>query len=229
MLTVLLGCSSPGNAPLSPSQPVVPKSYTSNFSLAENPISEGGNWINGGTSGLDWSNVQTTSGLAFGTQSGSHGYDDSTAILTGAWSPNQMVQATVLSVNRHGDPVFEEVELRLRTTIAPRRITGYEINFRCTADGSQYIEIVRWDGPLGRFTYVNRTTGPGLRDGDIVKAIVSGAKITVYLNGTMVLQGTDRTYTAGSPGIGFFLQGAADANRDFGFTHVTASNLDSAD
>jgi hypothetical protein len=225
---LLLGCSSPGNAPPSSSPPGVQKSYTTSFSLAEDPLSEGENWINGGTAGLDWANVQTVPGLAFGAQSGSHGYDDSTAILAGVWSPNQMVQATVHAVNQHSDPVFEEVELRLRTTITPHKITGYEVNFRCTSDGSQYIQIVRWDGPFGHFTYVSNTTGPGLHDGDIVKAVVSGSEITVYLNGTQVLQGSDGTFATGSPGIGFFLQGTTGVNRDFGFTNVTAANLATA-
>ena len=70
------------------------------FPLAENPISENGTWINGGTAGLDWSNVQTTVGLAFGTQSGKDAcpilcYNDSTVILGGPWNSDQSLQATV--------------------------------------------------------------------------------------------------------------------------------------
>ena len=34
--------------------------YTTNFSGAENPISEGGRWLNGQTDGLDWTDVRTT-------------------------------------------------------------------------------------------------------------------------------------------------------------------------
>jgi hypothetical protein len=229
LATMFFGCSSPGKPPFNPDPPPDPqKSYTTNFSLAENPLSEGGRWINGGTAGLDWANVQTVPGLAFGTQSGSQGYDDSTAVLAGGWSPNQMVEATVHTANQHGDPVFEEVELRLRTTISSHRITGYEVNFRCTSDGSQYVQIVRWDGPLGRFTYVGATPGPGLHDGDSVKAAISGSEITVYINGTQVLQGSDSAFATGSPGIGFFLQGTTGVNRDFGFTSVTATSLDAA-
>ena len=36
------------------------RTYTTNFPLTENPISEAGNWINGGSVGFDWSNVSTT-------------------------------------------------------------------------------------------------------------------------------------------------------------------------
>ena len=52
-------------------------SYSTNFPLTEDPISEGGRWINGSV-GLDWKNCRTTPGLAFGTQSGANPppYDD---------------------------------------------------------------------------------------------------------------------------------------------------------
>jgi hypothetical protein len=197
------------------------KSYTTHFLLAENPISEAGNWINGGVLGLDWSNVRTTPGLAFGTESGSGGYDDSTAVLAGTWNADQMAQAVVHTVNQNSD-VYEEVELRLRTTISDHRITGYEINFRCTSDASRYVEIVRWNGSLGDFTYVNKTPGPGIHDGDILKATIVDSTVTVYVNNKKVLQGTDRTYTSGNPGIGFFLRGTTGVNADYGFTSFMA-------
>ena len=41
-------------------------SYTTNFPLTKNPISEGGRWVNGFTTGLDWNNVFTTPGFAGG-------------------------------------------------------------------------------------------------------------------------------------------------------------------
>lgn len=33
------------------------KTYSTKFPLTESPISEGGNWINGSTEGLDWGYV----------------------------------------------------------------------------------------------------------------------------------------------------------------------------
>src|SRR5450432_4364789 len=59
------------------------KTYTTNFPLTEKPISEGGVWTNGGSVGLDWTDVQTTSGLAFATQTihAPPPYDDSIACL----------------------------------------------------------------------------------------------------------------------------------------------------
>ena len=34
------------------------RTYTTNFPLTENPISEGGKWTNGQTVGLDWANMR---------------------------------------------------------------------------------------------------------------------------------------------------------------------------
>jgi chitodextrinase len=216
-----------GTAPLtitiSPSIP--PRSpYSTTFPLTENPISESLSWINGKTVGLDWSDVATTPGLAFGTQIYTGNDNDSTAVLTGTWGPNQTAQATVHTVNQQSGSVYEEVELRLRTTITAHSITGYEFNYRCTADGSQYVQIVRWNGALNSFTLLDSRTGPGLHNGDVVKATISGSTLTTYINNVVIFSVTDSTYSNGSPGIGFFLQGATGVNSDFGFTSFSASD-----
>ena len=204
-------------------------SYSSNFSVTENPISENGKWVNGKVIGLDWANVRTTPGLAFGTETGKVTYDDSTAVLAGTWRANQMAQARVHTVNQTS-MVYEEVELRLRTTISAHIITGYEINFRCTSDGSQYVQIVRWNGPLGRFTYLANVKGPGLHNGDTVKATIIGSTITVYIDGVQVAQARDSTYATGSPGMGFYIQGGDISHQsDYGFTSFTASDLPEQD
>ena len=205
-------------------------SYSTTFPLAENPIFEGGNWTNGGTAGLDWTNVQTTPNFAFGSMpgeaSGGAQYADSTATLNGTWGPNQTVQATV-SVNgaSASSSIFEEVELRLHTTITAHSITGYEINCSVsTASGHNYVQIVRWNGPLASFTLLDsRANGPCV-DGDVLKATISGSTITVYRNGTSLFSVTDSTYTTGNPGIGFFLQGATGVNASYGFSEFSASD-----
>jgi len=212
---------------------ISPRPYVTNFSFNENPISENGNWINGKTTGLDWQDIRTSPGLAFGTQSGTVAYDDSTAVLTGNWGPDQTGEATVYTVNQNNQ-LFEEVEIRLRTTITAHRNTGYEINFRCTADGSQYVQIVRWNGNLGDFTLLDSVGGPGLRHGDVVKATIVGSRITAYINGSEIVHVTDSTFTGGSPGIGFYLadylnEVATVRNGDFGFTSFTASDGSTAD
>jgi hypothetical protein len=200
--------------------------YTTNFPIAENPIAEEGKWINGKAAGLKWADVRTISGLAFGTQSGKSGYDDSTAILAGTWGPTQTVVATIhLQDPPTSSTVFHEVELRLRTRITANRLTGYEVNFSCSANPANfYAEIVRWNGPLGSFTYLKRTTYH-CSDGDVVKATMSGRIIEVFVNDTLLMQSTDNAYATGSPGIGFFLQGTgAESNPHFGFSSFMATD-----
>ena len=174
--------------------------YVTNFPATENPISEGANWTNGRAVGVDWGDVATASGLAYGTNIGS--YADPTAILAGSWGPDQMAQATVYSVNQT-DSVFEEVELRLRSTISAHSNTGYEINFRCSKTNNAYSQIVRWNGPLGNFTYLWAQDGSqyGVKTGDVVKATIIGNVIKVYINGTQVATVTDNTFKTGNPGM----------------------------
>ena len=204
--------------------------YTSNFPVAENPISEGNRWMNGRTAGLDWADVrtdvQTKRGLAFGTQSGGGGYDDSVAILQGAWRPDQSASATVHSVNQKGGSVYEEVEILLRWSLSAHSAKGYEINFRALNSSESYTEIVRWNGGRGDFTYLAQRRGSayGIKDGDVVKATVVRNIITSYINGVAVATASDSTYGSGNPGMGFFLQGATGVNRDYGFTTFSASD-----
>ena len=200
------------------------RTYTTEFSVAENAISEKGMWITGKVAGFDWADIAVTPGLAYGVESGTDGYDDSTAVLTGSWGPDQTAQGTVHTRNQNND-VIEEVELRLRSSLSAHRAAGYEINFRCSKTPNAYAEIVRWNGPLGKFTYLNRASGAkyGVTDGDIVTATAVGNLITAYINGVPVLEATDGTYPTGSPGMGFFLRGATGVNRDYGFTSFRAS------
>ena len=182
-------------------------------------------WMTGKTAGLDWADVAVTPGLAYGVEAGTNGYDDSTALLTGSWKPDQMAEGTVHTVDQN-DKIHEEVELRLRSSLSAHRSTGYEINFRCSKTSDSYAEIVRWDGPVGKFTYLGRGRGAkyGVVDGDLVTATVVGRLITAYINGVQVLQTTDSTYATGSPGMGFFLEGTTGVNRDYGFTSFRAAN-----
>ena len=93
--------------------------YTTNFPLIENPIFEGGHWINRLTNGTDPADVATTPGKAFGTQTGiGPNFADSTALLTGSWGPTQTVEAVVFVASGDTTP-FQEVELRLRIPVRP--------------------------------------------------------------------------------------------------------------
>jgi hypothetical protein len=206
--------------------------YITDFSRTENPISEGSKWLNGQTDGLDWTDVRTTPGFAFGTEIGGNRpdpqkYDDSTALLKGAWGPDQTVQATVHSVNPNQDgKLWEEVELRLRSSISPHQCTGYEVMFRCSKIPQAYCNIARWEGPLGKFTYLKKTEGSqyGVKDGDVVRASIIGTILTVYINGVQIIQISDGRFTRGNPGIGFYLAGASGLIGAFGFSTFMATD-----
>jgi hypothetical protein len=201
------------------------QSYSTSFPLTENPISEGGNWTNGKTVGVDWSDIRTTPGLAFGTQDGFTNYTDSIAVLRGPWGADQTATATVHTVNQQSGSTFEEVELLLRFSISGHTASGYEVNFSCRHDGTQYTQIVRWNGPIGNFTLLDSRTGPGLADGDQVKATIVGSTITTYINNVPTFVVTDSTFTSGGPGMGFYLQGGTAALAgDYGFTKYTATS-----
>src|SRR5437016_1260851 len=111
-LVIVLLCRHPAaerrtTMPNAPASTGKHRTYTTHFRRAENPISEGGHWINGRTLGLDWADVHTRPGLAFGTEAGTIKYDDATALLKGTWGPNQTAEATVYTVNQKDD-IYEE-------------------------------------------------------------------------------------------------------------------------
>lgn len=204
--------------------------YTTNYTKSENPISEGGRWLNGGATGLKWSNVQTLPGMAYGTQTGSAKYNDSTAVLGGSWGQDQSAQAVVkiTQLDRSRGGLFEEVELRLRTTVAANSITGYEINCSIIPN-NPYLQIVRWNGPLGSWTELDGRS-VGCKNGDVLKATAVGNTITAYKNGTAVFSVTDNTFKTGAPGIGFYLQGGFSSfNSHFGFSSFTATDGTTSD
>jgi hypothetical protein len=208
-------------------------SYSTNFALTENPISENGRWINGKTTGVEWHDVQCTPGHAFGVgpQSPAPPYDDPTAVLTGTWGRTQTVEATVIvPASPSGS---QEVELRVLTTITPGRIVGYEVLFSVTSN--TYVDIERWDGGTNRSDFVSLVPGGyilaprRLATGNRIKATVTPAGlISAYIDyGSgyqLIVQGTDTTYTSGAPGIGFFQYASAGSMSDFGLSSFSASD-----
>jgi hypothetical protein len=201
------------------------RTYSTTFPLTENPISEGGNWISGDAVGLDWADVCTTPGFAIGLESGGTGFDDATALLTGTWGSNQIASAVIFTTNRMSIP-YEEIEVRLRSSLSPHNCDGYEVLFSMKPDAGCYVQIVRWNGPLGDFTYVAQAFGSQyvVNTGDTISGSISNHILTAYINGAPVLQGTDSTYSSGSPGIGIFIQGASGVNHDYGVTSFTATD-----
>ena len=228
-------------------------SYSTMFPATENPISQSGAWISGHAAGTNssggcppaggsnycFADVKTiggTPGKAEGTivNSGCNGEgtdcNDSTAVLTGTWGPVQTVQGTIYTdVPSSG---FDEVELRLLTTISAGSITGYEITCGIASSGSNYFSVARWNGPLGNYTSLGGNNSAGCTNGDVIKATVdANGVITLYKQaggvGSFVQEFTvtDTTFRTGSPGIGFFTFSGNVA--DFGLTNFSATDTGS--
>jgi hypothetical protein len=200
--------------------------YTTNFPGTESTISEGGVWSH--ISPL-WATVQTNGGEAFGTQVGNlpnpAAFNDSNATLSG-FSPDVTISATVRLAPTLGDGQTHEVELLFRMGGDAMHTRGYEMNF----DTGGNVTLVRWNGDLGDYTFVNHAGGAnpepgGLKDGDVISATAFGNTFTASVNGVPIYSATDSMFTDGQPGIGFFIRNtvAADAefNARYGFTSLT--------
>jgi len=226
LLLVSLTCGCAG--PNATNTPDPPGNYATKFPLIENPISEGGKWVNGAVVGLDWANVSTTPGRAVGNETGAR-FSDGTAVLqTLSWKPDQKATAVVSTTGAPLDDCSQEIELRLRTVISAHNITGYEVNYKFSTNSSAYMQIVRWNGAFADFTVLQNFSGQqfGVTDSDTVSATIVGNIITAYKNGVQQGQVTDSTYSSGSPGIGFNLDngssGCRGTNATYGFSSFTA-------
>ena len=202
------------------------ETYTTNFPLIENPISGDGHWINGLINGIDWADVATTPGRAFGTQTGiGQNYADSTALLTGSWGPNQTAQGTVF-IAATNTTTFQEVELRLRSSLSAHSCSGYEILFSVNPS-DPYVQIIRWNGPFGNFTGLDGRVSPVIRNGDVVKATATGNTITAYINNVALFSVNDTMFPSGNPGVGFYLQyyqNPVAIASNYGFSSFTATD-----
>jgi len=202
---------------------VFAQSYSTNFPLTENPISEGGKWINGKVAGIDWNNVATVPGEAYGAVIVG-GYNDDIAVLTTTYAAGQYAQATVHRASGYSPSGGHEIELLLHFKVTANNARGYEVLWGI----SGYIAIVRWNGPLGDYTPLyDPGTGPTPVDGDVLRAEISGGVIKVYRNGSLLATGpANTTWTDGQPGVGFWPTdrgGVTPAN--YGWKNFTAGNL----
>jgi hypothetical protein len=223
------------------------RSYSTTFQLDEDPLSEGGIWVNGKKDGIDWIDVIARNGVAYGAVSRMGAaerrveqgnldpdaaaagaapegdYDDPTAVLAGPWGRNQHGAARVFSRNQT-EEYFQEVEIRLRSTIKEHYCTGYEVFFRCLKNENAYAEIARWNGKRGDFTSLAKHVGPefGVEEGDLIEGRIVGNLITGYINGTQVIEASDDMFAEGSPGIGFNF-GVGDTNTDHGLTYFAVN------
>ncbi len=86
---------------------------------------------------------------------------------------------------------------------------------------------MRWNGPLGYYTYVGSGNVPGgIHDGDTVSASIVGTHITLSVNGTVRATADDATYATGNPGVGLWRgENGCGSYGDYAFTSFTASGV----
>lgn len=195
--------------------------YSTNFNLSENPISENGAWRRAGNT---FTNVATNGGIAFGTNGQTNNFDDSYALLRG-FGANYTAEAVVQRSPSLNPSVTHEIELLLRFTDDATTARGYECLF--SFDGN--LQIFRWDGAnLAGMNFAEITqllpafVKTPRQSGDRLKASISGNTITVFINGIAVATASDSRYATGDPGIGFFTRpGGNSAN--YGMTSYTVT------
>jgi len=232
--------------------PVVLKTYSTTFSLTENPISEGGAWHASGL-GLDRTDigqaalpasstpVVTASGIAHGVSAATSasGFDDGRALLSG-FRADHACTATISSSGANG--TFSEVEIHLRFDDSGTYARGYELFW--SAFG-QYLTVVRWNGD-GSYNYLYQfgsTSAPV--SGDVFYGEIKGNLLTCKINGVrmftlditaangaalpftlgnanMAGDGSSLVFSNGNPGIGFDTDGNDAA---FGFTDLFVTEL----
>jgi hypothetical protein len=161
--------------------------------------------------------------------------NDSVASLTGTWTSDQSVCATVFigsGLSRTSGTY--ELELHLHQSIASHNATGYEFNYSLFNNGNQYMQIVRGNGPLGSFKVLGGGVSPvPLNNGDVFCASSIGGALRSWLTrgGTTVSTAgpiTDKTFTGGAPGVGVFNgAGTLADNANFGFASFQASETNS--
>jgi hypothetical protein len=183
------------------------QSYSTNFAGTENPLSEGGVWINGSITGYR-SDCASQPGRGYGTQVPitPPPYSDSWAILNLPFSPDVYSKAVV-----YVDPSISgehELELLLRASMSSGRSYGYAFDwvynsgniYMGTADGADGA-FSQWGAP---FPVAFRTP----RNGDVIEFQLKGWIATCWINGSQIFQHDvskhSITYSSGRPGIAFY-------------------------
>ena len=221
--TYSLTCTGPGGSTSRSATVAVngQHSYSTSFPLTENPIDESGVWRRANNI---WTNVRTANGIAFGTNGIANSYDDSYALLSG-FGPNQQAEAVVFRSPNLVREITHEVELLLRFSDDANNARGYECLFNYYGG----VQIVRWNGAIGDFTVLPSTAGAGglgreLVSGDVIRATIAGNVISTYINGVLIAEAVDSTFSSGQPGISFFIRPGGDS-ANLGLTSYSATDL----
>lgn len=175
------------------------------FTADEGTLTDGG--ISSGAfnnpASATWTQPMFTSGgVADGNGSGTN---DSIAVCTLSFGPNQTVTLTV-SRPGNGDPGATELEAHTRMTITtgPDQVKSHEHDWTATI-----LNIVRWNGNQSDFDILGGATVTEIIDGDVLKSTDTGpfnnAALEDFINGVSQATASDTSGnvpSTGHPGIG---------------------------
>jgi hypothetical protein len=179
------------------------RTYSTNFDTTENPLSEGGVWVNTSTF---WGKFQTTGGAAYGTQYSPTDYDDNLAILQGMGFARRQRVTVVVALDdaaAAGWSVAHEVEIHLHGKFVGNTYRGYELMRGLGSSAN----IGRWNGDPNAVDIIETYNNPvaTLSNGDVLVAqIDETGYMWMTQNGVLILEATDTTFIDGDPGIGTF-------------------------
>ena len=204
--------------------------HATSFNFTEDPISDGGKWISGGTAtGGAFGDIATNGAYAYGKNQ-RFPYGDPNAFLSGTWPSDQSVTETVRTTKDFsGAGCCYEVEIHLRFSARGSNEYGYEANCSLQSNPA-YIAIASWDGPQGKFHQIALDKSDHCKNGDALTASIAGSTIKVYLNGSLKITATDTTcngaacHTGGAPGLGTYVEDSRESGAlaDFGISNFRA-------
>lgn len=218
--------------------PATNPNFTTNFPLTENPISQGGIWLNGAVDGGTWNDCKTTGGQCVGAANAGAPlfYNDDLGVLKTSYrtfNNDQFAQGTVYRAGGYTPAANHEIELLLRFSLSTNNAHGYEALWGFdAASGNGYVALVRWNGNIGDYTAIyDPGVGaiPVMTDGDVFYAQIVGNFVTLKRNGTNITSPIDitsvgATWASGQPGVGFWpTTGAVPEN--MGWKSYTAGNM----
>lgn len=218
------------------------------FTTNESPLSQGGMWLDGsvksgakGVAVTNWGNLGTIY-YAIGVQPGTNNppyYDDAFSMLTGSWGPTQAIDFTIFITNMPTQAHYWELEYGVMNVMGAYGRAGPLADISL-ASNDGYIELgIGWTNGSGGggVGLCPSATGAGVipTNGSIVHMAITNLNISIWLNGSLVINTQDWTYSTnylphGNPLIGFFDQGYTAPgfiNTNFGMTCINATDYGS--
>jgi hypothetical protein len=219
--------------PVDPPDPPEGGFYETTFSVAENPSSESGAWLNaGGAVAQYWDPVASSDGLGHASQYIASGYTDNVGIIDPTYmefGPNQVVRGIIYKDSGHTPTNTHECQLVLRCNFGDDHIDGIEVLLDFSGS---YPLLMKWYGPGGGGFFEEITDGfnaIGYQDGDEIIAQITnvsgnpyvevfrkrGADIVLWSWGTddgTTLSGAPKCLT-GQPGRAHFVR--AETGQDY--------------